>query len=115
MLMRKIENWTAPLGIMHTTRTLQEVVFAIHFSRPADFNVVELADWYTTFREDFPHLQQLPPLDEVTLAPVMRPQIYFGVMPVQPRLLLISQDQRETVQLQSDRFAFGWRRLDPPG
>src|SRR4051812_39221339 len=101
---------------MHTTSTLQEVVFAAHFQQPADLSVLDLASWAAMFETEFPHLQQLPPLDPVAfLAQQQQLTVNFGPSAQLPRLLKMSHDQRYTLQIQNDRLAFGWRRLEPVG
>ena len=103
---------------MSTTKSLQELIIAVHFEVPIPLAVVDLADWIALFSKDFPVVQQLPNLPQVSLpVPGMLPQMQFQMLevPPLPRMLLRSPDSRYSVQLQNDRFAFGWHRTEPVG
>ena len=108
---------------MPTTRSLQELVIAAHFQAPLPLSVMDLAHWVEYFTEEFPVLQQLPPLPPTSLpASVPAPGVsgvQFQFLPVDsvpvPRMLLRTADGRYSVQLQNDRFAFGWSRTEPIG
>ncbi|MFK4622527.1 hypothetical protein [Bradyrhizobium diazoefficiens] len=99
-----------------TTTTLQEFVLAAHFRSPLPLGLMDLANWVNSF-SDYPLHQELPALPTANM-PVEGPQmpaIQFGPGPMLPRMLLRSQDGRYSLQLQNDRLAFGWARIEPVG
>jgi uncharacterized protein (TIGR04255 family) len=101
---------------MPTTKSLQELIIAAHFQAPLPFSVMDLASWVEHFNE-FPVVQQISALPLADL-PVAGPaQIQFQVIeaPMLPRMLLRTADGRYSVQLQNDRFGFGWHRTEPIG
>ena len=104
---------------MPTTRSLQELAIVAHFQAPLPLSVMDLADWVDHFKTGFPVLQQLPPLPPSNLPAPGAPVVQFQLAPVDaaalPRMLLRSADSRYYVQLQNDRFAFGWLRTEPIG
>ncbi|MDA9499312.1 hypothetical protein [Bradyrhizobium sp. CCBAU 11357] len=99
------------------TTTLQEFVLAGHFRAPLPLGLMDLANWVSSF-PDFPLHQELPPLPTANMPTAGAPQgpaIEFGMGTMLPRMLLRSQDGRYTLQLQNDRLAFGWARIEPVG
>jgi uncharacterized protein (TIGR04255 family) len=105
---------------MPTTKSLQELIIAVHFDAPISLTVVDLADWVTYFSDDFPIIQQLQALPHANLPTVLGPQalqlqmLSVDSLPL-PRMLLRSPEGRYSIQLQNDRFAFGWHRTEPLG
>src|ERR1700730_4507036 len=105
---------------MPATKSLQELIIGVHFDAPIPLTVVDLADWVAHFSRDYPVVQQLPPLPQINLPVVAGPpQLQVQMIAVDgmqlPRMLLRSLDGRYSVQLQPDRFAFGWHRMEPLG
>jgi uncharacterized protein (TIGR04255 family) len=105
---------------MPATKSLQELIIAVHFDVPIVLAVVDLADWVTHFSGEYPVVQQLPALPQIVLPVATAPQLLqLQMLSVDsqplPRMLLRSTDGRYSVQLQSDRFAFGWHRTEPVG
>ena len=101
---------------MPTTTSLQELTIAAHFQAPLPLTVMDLADWVEHFTKEFPVLQQLPPLPPTNLPALGVPvQVQFLDAAALPRMLLRTADGRYHVQLQNDRFAFGWSRTEPIG
>jgi len=102
---------------MPTTKSLQELIIAAHFQAPLPFTIMDIASWVEHFREGFPIVQQiqaLPPLNlPVSNAPPV--QVQLIATPPLPRVILHTSDGRNSVQLQTDRFAFGWHRTEPIG
>lgn len=105
-----------PLAPGAPTSTLQELILAAHFRAPLPLTVVDVAAWVTAF-SDFPIVQQLQPLPPANLPVPGPPQFSFEINPtgVLPRMLLRTQDGRYSLQLQADRFAMGWSRIEPLG
>lgn len=99
------------------TRTLQELVLGGHLEAPLPLTVLDVADWTSRFA-DFPVVQELPPLAPAALPVPGTPQeasIAIGMGPALPRMLLRSPDGRMSIQMQGDRFAVGWSRIEPIG
>lgn len=100
-----------------TTKTLQEVIFAAHFRTPLPLGLLDFGAWISS-NPDFPIVQELPPLSPVAMPVFGMPQaatFEIGVAPQLPRILLRSQDGRFSLQLQTDRIAFAWSRIEPVG
>src|SRR5262245_17690524 len=108
----------AKIGSAPST-TLQELVLAAHFQAPLPLGVMDLAAWVSHF-SDYPIVQELPPLSAVNLpvpgGPARMPAFEFvGMEASLPRMLVRSPDGRFSIQLQSDRLATGWARIEPLG
>jgi uncharacterized protein (TIGR04255 family) len=107
----------APL-VTTPTKTLVEVILAAHFQAPLNLDVLEIASWIAYF-SDFPIVQYLPAAPQVSLQSANAPQqvTFDFALPgtALPRVLLRSPDGRYSIQLQADRFAFGWARIEPVG
>ncbi|MCL2713306.1 MAG: hypothetical protein FWD68_01590 [Alphaproteobacteria bacterium] len=106
-------------GTVPSTNTLQELTMAAHFRAPLPLGVIDLAAWTTAFH-DYPIIQQLPSLPPANLTPTsgLMPQVAveFGMGRISlPRMLVRSPDGRYAIQLQGDRLAFGWSRIEPVG
>lgn len=99
------------------TRTLQEVILAVHFRAPLPLGLLDISNWISS-NPEFPVVQELPPLPPVNI-PVLEaplaPSFEFSVGAQLPRILLRSQDGRFSLQLQADRLAFAWSRIEPVG
>lgn len=95
------------------TKNLQEIVLGVHFRAPLQLGVMDLADWGQQF-SDYPIVQQLQPLPTSNINAPMQFGIEIGGASL-PRMLLRSPDSRFSLQLQGDRFAFGWSRIEPIG
>jgi len=94
-----------------------ELVLGVQFSAPViDLDV--LASFGLRVKDGLPHREYHPPL--------LRAEESFGGRPKTPRLQLqvvsefqlprtwfVSDDQRQVVQLQSDRLVLNWRRMAP--
>lgn len=98
---------------MDLTTTLQEVVLVEHFRQPLPLTILDVADWAKEFSE-FGEPRQLPWLPPIDLK---QPHFSIGYSTNSelPRLLLSSITANIQIQLQSDRFAFGWIRTGPVG
>ena len=98
------------------TKTLQELIMAAHFRAPLTLSVLDLADWVDHF-SDHPIVQYLPTIPQANLPQLGAPQMSLEMIsPIAlPRILLRSPDGRYSLQLQGDRFALGWARIEPVG
>jgi hypothetical protein len=100
---------------MPISKSLQEMLLVEHFRTELPLNVLDLAAWAQEFGE-FSSATQLPWLPPVQLRPP-GPFLY-NITPATtdlPRVLLRSADRTRTLQLQSDRLAFGWARPNSVG
>jgi hypothetical protein len=100
---------------MAISESLQEVVLVEHYAANLPLNVLDLAAWAKEFSE-FQHSSQLPWLPPVKLAPP-GPVAFDLIQSTAelPRILLRSSDGSSYLQLQGDRFAYGWSRPGPVG
>ncbi len=107
------QRLTQAIGKMDLTATLQEVILVEHFRQPLPLTILDVADWAREFSE-FGEPRQLPWLPPIDLK---QTQFSIGYSTAQelPRLLLSSITANIQIQLQSDRFAFGWIRTSPVG
>ncbi|HTX48319.1 MAG TPA: hypothetical protein VME40_02905, partial [Caulobacteraceae bacterium] len=99
------------------SRTLQDVVFAVHFVG-APLTVLDAASWVETFNEIGLDVQQYPALPPAQFTPASQPVPFlFGMMPPAqiPRLFLRRDDVSEYLVFQSDRVGFAWHRVEPVG
>lgn len=79
---------------------LTEVVFGVKFDA-SDFSSVDFGMYWQTIKEEFPY-QPLdrPPIGEIEL---------FPILPSLHRVWFQSFDQKQLIQLQSNRFHYNWR------
>ncbi|GAA5264416.1 hypothetical protein ACOSOMT5_P0839 [Acidiphilium sp. MT5] len=107
---------------MASSRSLYEVIFVAHFSAAQPLTVLDMADWYNGVANRYPVFLQQPPWPtfnwydfeaSVPETPLVSPnsRSYDYV----PRIVALSEDQRWSVNCQSDRVAVSWRRLEPTG
>jgi hypothetical protein len=96
---------------MPTTRTLQEVLIAVHFAEAVPLSILDYASWIEMFGGVHPVVQQLSPLPPTSMQPGL------GMLPAipafsaeLPRIRVDSSDSQYFNILQSDRVGFGWRR-----
>jgi hypothetical protein len=94
------------------TATLQEINLVEHIAPPLPLTILDVADWAKEFSE-FGEPVQLPWIPPIHLA--LQGQEFSISSTELPRLLLRSLAGGRSVQLQSDRFAFGWSRSSKIG
>lgn len=111
--MTKPEQSTAGLPSFRKP-PVNEVVLGMQFAAPL-FGVVHVGAFYQRIRNDYPKVQQVPPLPLSfetfaplpTVAPIMVP-----VVPPFPRQWFISDDDEHLLQLQADHLFVNWRKRD---
>ncbi|MFZ2104043.1 MAG: TIGR04255 family protein [Roseiarcus sp.] len=100
---------------MAFTSTLQELLLVEHFRTPLPLSILDMADWANEFAT-YPKAQQLqvvPPVELSSPGPI---GFTFNLaQPELPRLMLRSANGERTIQLQADRFGYGWSRKVPIG
>jgi hypothetical protein len=94
------------------TATLQEINLVEHIAPALPLTILDIADWAREFSE-FGEPRQLPWLPPVQL--VLQGQEFLISPSELPRLLLRSLSGGRTIQLQNDRFGFGWARSGQVG
>jgi uncharacterized protein (TIGR04255 family) len=100
---------------MAFTSTLQELLLVEHFRTPLPLTILDIADWAREF-STYPKAQQLqwaPPIELSGPGPI---GLTFNLAQQElPRLMLRSENGERTIQLQADRFGYGWSRNIPVG
>lgn len=94
---------------------LTEVALAIQWEPLPNIGVHHLGLLWQQFRDRFPTVQhqgELSPMMERagTSGAMNEPQIQFARAPV-PRLWFLDTNERELLQIQRDRFARNWRKI----
>jgi len=93
-----------------------EVALAVQFAPLKGFTAAHLGLIWQHYRSEFPRIEQQPPsknrIERTGLKPANQGlQINFlGGEQIVPRLWMISKNDCELIQVQSDRFARNWRR-----
>jgi uncharacterized protein (TIGR04255 family) len=83
---------------------LTEVVFGVEFDT-IDFSSVHFGLYWQAIKERFPNKPlDRPPIGEVEL---------FNILPTLRRVWFESEDKKQLIQLQSNRFHYNWRRQTP--
>jgi len=97
---------------MPLTRTLQEVVLAVHFAGPIPLTVTDVSAWIDAYGGAEPNFQQLPVLPPSQLP--MSGQHVFQIAAHDvagvPRIRLSGSTPQTLYIFQNDRIAFGWQR-----
>ncbi len=99
---------------MPTTSMLSNMLFVVHFEPALVLDVLDMADWVETFRAEFPVYQQTAPSARIELNQTDN-FLVLNHTPEMPRMFLQSSSVTRTLQLQSDRFGYGWARDKPLG
>jgi uncharacterized protein (TIGR04255 family) len=92
-----------------------EVASSIQFGTIPGLDAARLGLLWTTFRREYPHTEQQPPLAheiESFGAPALS-QISFSVgQMISPRCWFKNEKGTRLLQVQHDRFVLNWRKLD---
>lgn len=97
---------------------LQEVALGVQFEPLDKLKTAQLGLLWRKFREEFPHLEEQPPLEPVIerFGEPPRPPRRFRIEVTEPiltpRVLMLSSDGTELVQVQQDRFVHNWRKIE---
>ena len=94
---------------------LHEVVMGIQFAPPTGYQQIYAREVWELFREEFPKVQELPPLPP-SFETFGRPQsarINFGIVTgaSHDRFWFISENEDELIQFQNDRLLHNWRKV----
>jgi uncharacterized protein (TIGR04255 family) len=93
-----------------------EVAAALQFAPLRDLTAAHVGLYWAQIREEFGRVNEMAPLarqiEESELGPTAEPQFTVLTQPELPRLWFVSESGTRLIQLQRDRFAYNWRRLD---
>lgn len=94
---------------------VSEVALSVQFDKISGLRSFELSALWKRFAEQFPKVEEHPPLEPVVEQLKLGPQsgrIEFSVMnlPPVPRYYFISKSGNELIQVQPDRFGHNWRK-----
>lgn len=92
-----------------------EVACGILFSNADLLKTVHIGEFWNVIKSDFPIVEDAPPLDPVVemsgdLSQINQQVLTFATLPPLRRVWFISNDGRNLLQVQSDRFLFNWKR-----
>jgi uncharacterized protein (TIGR04255 family) len=96
---------------------VNEVVLSVQFEPLAKLTAAHIGLLWSGLRERFPNVQQLPPIpparpEDLQTAPApVEMRVEMGPGPLIPRVLFVSADETELVQVQNDRFIANWRKV----
>jgi uncharacterized protein (TIGR04255 family) len=91
-----------------------EVLASVQFDPPVGFSAVHFGLVWERFRDEFPAVEQKPPLSQVVERLGVVPQVQqleFLTEPPLPRLWFVRASGDELIQVQSDRFIRNWRAI----
>ena len=96
---------------------LVEVSISVQFTEIEGLNTAHLGLVWQKFRNEFPRVETQPPLPRMVLEPDrIEPRgsvtLELKKAPPLPRMWFLNRDETCLVQIQGDRFAFNWRKLD---
>jgi uncharacterized protein (TIGR04255 family) len=96
-----------------------EVVLGVQFGSLERFMAPHLGLVWTEFREQFPIVEEHPPLepvfetfsDKAPDTPMPRLHLELLMTPPTPRVFLVNAARTELLQVQRDRFLHNWRKV----
>lgn len=94
---------------------LTEVVCGVSFQSLDGFIATHFGILWGIFQPDFPKADELAPLAspiEIIEGQNYEAKLDFIDIPPLPRQMFTSQDGRNVIQIQRDRFIFNWRKLE---
>ena len=93
-----------------------EVVLGVQFDQIHGFQTIHASELWGEFREEFPLVQEVPPLTPTyetfgtnPLGVNVRFEVNTGPAPF-PRLWFLSSEHAQLIQFQPDRFVHNWRK-----
>lgn len=95
---------------------LNEVVVGVQFYPVRGFQQILASEIWALFRKDYPHVQELAPLQPTfeTFGLPQSGQIGLGITvgTASNRFWFISPSRNDLIQFQQDRFLHNWRKID---
>ena len=96
---------------------LTEVVVSVQFDQQSNLKIPQIGLLWSRFKKHFPKTEHLPPLEQVVerFDTNYKPSAQISVSTVPPiaRCCFISDDESESIQIQTDRFIHTWRKVNP--
>lgn len=93
---------------------LTEVVCGITFTPMDNLIATHLGILWGAFQPDFPRAEEFAPLAsqiEIVGEQVLQGKMQFTEVPPLPRQMFLSDNERNVIQVQRDKFLFNWRKL----
>lgn len=96
---------------------LTEVALSVQFEPLEKLMVPQLGLLWEKFRDNFPNVQQVMPVEPVIEKIGVRrnlsdiPGLRLLSAPEMPRLWFLDQEERELIQIQNGRFVRNWRKI----
>ena len=93
-----------------------EVVFSVSLALSQPLHTAHVGAYWLRIRDRFPQVQELPPLDPIAMAQAADGQLQLRLhmdmrdLPPLRRTWFVTEDGRDLIQIQEDRFIFNWRR-----
>lgn len=91
---------------------INEVAICVVFNKIDGFQAVHFGEFWAKIRENFPKVQDVAPLKNVTDLDGQTIEVQFSSTPPLPRVWFEGTTRHELIQLQDDRIIFNWRKLD---
>jgi uncharacterized protein (TIGR04255 family) len=93
---------------------IEEVAIGVQFEPIAKFHAVHIGRFWTKVRDQYPNVEEQPPLQPEMEKEKPTPQVpaimFRPVMPI-PRSWFLNASGNEFIQVQPDRFLRNWRKL----
>jgi uncharacterized protein (TIGR04255 family) len=93
-----------------------EVVLSVQFEPLRDLKGVQLGLLWSKFREEFPRIEEHPPIAPMFESFEIPPREKLGLhlemseIPLFPRMWFLNASGTELIQVQQDRFVHNWRK-----
>ena len=91
-----------------------EVVCGVLFSTPKPLRGAHIGVYWQSVQKDFPRVEEVVPIAPTIERPdpFMPPEFELTPLPPLRRTWLLSEDGRNLIQVQGDRFLFNWKKAD---
>lgn len=93
---------------------LTEVICGVTFQSLDNLTATHLGIIWSLFQSEFPRVEEVAPLAspiELIEGQTLEGRMEFTDIPPLPRQMFVSQDERNIIQVQKDRFLFNWRKF----
>lgn len=94
-----------------------EVVCGVRFAAIEQFKAIHLGLLWERLRNDFPNVEEQPPLaisiEQLEMPSAQIQEFQFVTQPPLPRVWFLDQQGNGIIQVQRDTFLHNWRKLKP--
>lgn len=93
---------------------LTEVICGVTFQPLNNLTATHFGIIWSMFQPEFPRVEEVAPLAspiEIFEGQALEGSLEFTDIPPLPRQMFISQNERNIIQVQRDRFVFNWRKV----